>query len=242
MHQRGYRLGIYNLGLMGGLNLVLPISAVIITDYGWRPVNYGMGGAFVIGALLVLLFMPESTFTRQTSVPLPSNVDGSDLIPVKSSVYEHREKSNTTQEQDVVVEQADPNPSVSSGVISRKVQYKFWTGTTYDSTNLGLIMMRPFQVALSPPVAWSAVMYSSGIAFQVVLGVTVSQIFSAPPYRFTVIQVGLTKLSAFVASLFGAIIARPLSDGLAVRLAKLNNGVYGKDLRGQCYNMPCDFD
>lgn len=224
VHQRGFRLAVFHLGLIGGLNLVLPISALILTKWGWRTVNYGMGAAFVLVAIMVVLFMPETTYFRSSPVASESQHVEINAQAEKGTMPEHDENFASSG----ATSPTSPGQLRHEVVPSRRAQYMFMTGIRYDEANIFMIMLRTFRMALSPCVAWGAVLYSTGIAWQVVLGVTVSQIFSAPPYNFTVIGVGLTKLAAFVASLLGAAIAHPLSDGVAVWMAKLNKGVYGK--------------
>jgi len=97
--------------------------------------------------------------------------------------------------------------------------------------NLFWITVRPFRLVLSPPVAFGTILYMTCISWLVLIAVTISQIFSLPPYNFSVEHVGLTNLSSFVASVLASIVAQPLSDGLAVYMAKRNGGVYEPEFR-----------
>ena len=58
-----------------------------------------------------------------------------------------------------------------------------------------------------------------------------SQIFSAAPYNFDITGVGLTSLSPFVAVMMGCVLAKPMVDGVAVSMAKHNNGVFEPEFR-----------
>jgi len=69
-------------------------------------------------------------------------------------------------------------------------------------------------------------MFCLNLTLAVGIAVTLSQFFSAPPYNFTVSQVGLCNLSAFVAFMLAVPLANPLGDGLAKFCAKRNKGVY----------------
>jgi hypothetical protein len=93
--------------------------------------------------------------------------------------------------------------------------------------NIFKVMLRPFALLASPVVLWATLLFTTCISWLVGISITISQIFSAPPYNFTVSQVGLTNLSSFVASLIGTVIAEPLTDGIARYMARRNNGVYG---------------
>ncbi|KAF3079472.1 hypothetical protein TWF102_003628 [Orbilia oligospora] len=69
LHERGFRLGIYTLLLLGGKNLVPLVSGVIIETKGWRWVFWIVG--IIIGALVFLLFLfvPETYWVRYAHPP-----------------------------------------------------------------------------------------------------------------------------------------------------------------------------
>jgi hypothetical protein len=90
---------------------------------------------------------------------------------------------------------------------------------------------RPFMMLASPTVLWATLLFTTCISWLVGISLTLSQIFSASPYNFSVSAVGLTNLSSFVASLFGTLIAGPLIDGLVRRMSSLNGGTFGKSFR-----------
>jgi hypothetical protein len=74
-------------------------------------------------------------------------------------------------------------------------------------------------------------MWTNCLAWSLAIAVTTSQIFSAPPYNFTVLQVGSINMSGFVGSLIGTFLAPPLSDWMATALARRNKGVYEPEFR-----------
>jgi hypothetical protein len=79
----------------------------------------------------------------------------------------------------------------------------------------------------SPAVVWAVILFTTCISWLVLISLTISQIFSAPPYSFSVGAVGATNVSSFVASLIGTLVAGPLVDGVARRLSKMNKGIFG---------------
>jgi hypothetical protein len=89
-------------------------------------------------------------------------------------------------------------------------------------------MFRPFVMLSSPPVLWATLLFTTCISWLVGISITLSQIFSAPPYNFSVTAVGLTNLSSFVASLLGTALAGPLIDGVVRRMSLRNGGTFGK--------------
>jgi hypothetical protein len=89
-------------------------------------------------------------------------------------------------------------------------------------------IFRPFVMLASPAVLWATLLFTTCISWLVGISITLSQIFSAPPYNFSVTAVGLTNLSSFVASLLGTALAGPLIDGVVRRLSLRNGGTFGK--------------
>lgn len=88
-------------------------------------------------------------------------------------------------------------------------------------------IIRPFYLLASPPVLWAVLLFTTCISWLVGISLTLSQIFSAPPYNFSVLAVGATNLSSFVASVLGTIVAGPLIDGLVTHMSKRNGGIFG---------------
>ena len=64
VHERGLRTAIFNLGVLGGVNVAGPISGSIYQNYGFGALYYGMAGGFILMGLLVFFFMPESCYHR----------------------------------------------------------------------------------------------------------------------------------------------------------------------------------
>jgi hypothetical protein len=88
-------------------------------------------------------------------------------------------------------------------------------------------LVRPFYLIASPAVLWAVLLFTTCISWLVGISLTLSQIFSAPPYNFSVVGVGATNLSSFVASVLGTLTAGPLIDGLVTRMSKMNGGIFG---------------
>jgi hypothetical protein len=105
-----------------------------------------------------------------------------------------------------------------------------WSGYL-SKQNVLYDMLRPYKLLASPIVLWASVMWINCLSWSLVFAVTTSQIFSAPPYNFTVTQVGAINMSGFVGSLLGTIVSQWLSDYLATRMARMNNGVYEPEFR-----------
>lgn len=89
-------------------------------------------------------------------------------------------------------------------------------------------LIRPFWMLGSPAVLWATLLFTTCVSWLVGISITLSQIFSVPPYNFSITAVGLTNLSSFVASLLGTAIAGPLIDGIMRKMSMKNGGTFGK--------------
>ncbi|ORY13771.1 major facilitator superfamily domain-containing protein [Clohesyomyces aquaticus] len=223
VHQRGFRSSIFNLGVLGGINLATPISGNIIQDLGYRASFNIMGAFFAINVLLVIFFMPETAYRREpTSIDLTRQVslDDFESNPKKDTSVSHIESSEPTTRTN------PPTP------------YSFWSWkelAPYSGYNADIkysaFFIRPFTMLLSPAVAWGTLLFTTSISWLVGISITLSQIFSAPPYNFSIKAVGACNLSAFVASIIGMAVAGPLIDGIAKKMSKGNRGIFEPEFR-----------
>lgn len=96
--------------------------------------------------------------------------------------------------------------------------------------NLLEIMVRPFGMLLFPQVFYAFVTYGMSTSWLVVMGGVMAQLFSAPPYNFSVSAVGLVSISPLVAALL-SIVAGPANDWMVKYLARKNGGIYEPEFR-----------
>jgi len=214
VHERGFRMAIFNLGVLGGINLAGPIAGSVIQEGSYRIAMHGMGGAFVLMLLLVIFFMPESAFARQGVL----NIDTSDrTVAVGKSEKE-------------TVEQLEDRPrttSISEPRMSYVKELMPWSGY-WDHVSFWRTLLRPFFMIVSPIVMWATLLFTICISWLVLISITLSQIFSAPPYNFSVSAVGATNVSSFVASVLATLVAGAIIDGVAKYMSKRNHGIFGK--------------
>jgi hypothetical protein len=78
---------------------------------------------------------------------------------------------------------------------------------------------------------WSCFVYGLALSWNVILGATVAQLFSPPPYEFNSNAQGLFFLSPFVGSLFGVYLSGPCGDWIANFFTKRNHGIREPEMR-----------
>jgi hypothetical protein len=105
-----------------------------------------------------------------------------------------------------------------------------WSGYL-SKQNVFYDMLRPYKLLASAIVLWAGIMWLNCLTWLVAVAITTSQIFSAPPYNFTVTQVGAINMAGFVGSLIGTFASQYLSDRIATYMARKNKGVYEPEFR-----------
>ena len=83
---------------------------------------------------------------------------------------------------------------------------------------------------LFPQVLYAFITYGLTTSWLVVMISVLAQLFTVPPYNFSVSAVGLISISPLVASLLG-VVAGPLNDWTVKKLARWNKGIYEPEFR-----------
>lgn len=196
---------------------MIPAGAIIQYS-SWRVCMHAMGGAFALQLLLTWLFMPESAYHRTGAL----DIDTTDKsvhhqVLNKEAGFEHEEERPASTGMGSVL-------APKKSFLRELLPYDgYWDRTSFWRT-----LIRPFFFLASPMVAWATLLFTTCISWLVLISITLSQIFAAPPYNFSVMAVGATNLSSFVASLLATAAAGPLIDGLVTFMSKMNKGIFGK--------------
>lgn len=179
-----------------------------------------MGGAFAVQTIMTVLFMPESAYHRSGAI----NIDSSDHYATTQAFEKKLAVEHDEQQAPHTISR-----SISSGSEPKKsfVRECLPYDGYWDKTSFWRTLIRPFFFLGSPMVVWATLLFTTCISWLVFISITLSQIFSAPPYNFSIVAVGATNLSSFVASVLATVIAGPLIDGLATLMSKKNKGTFG---------------
>lgn len=180
---------------------------------------HGIGGAFVLMLLLVIFFMPESAYHRTGAL----NIDtGGEQIVADDLEKIGIEKGSFEQVEGRRIPTTSNEPP-----LSWKQELLPWSGY-FDHVSFWRTLLRPFVMIVSPVVIWATLLFTTCISWLVLISITLSQIFAAPPYNFFVSAVGATNVSSFVASVIGTLAAGPIIDGVVKFMSKRNRGIFGE--------------
>ena len=223
-------MSLFNFGVLGGINLASLIAGAIIDHLRLRACFNIAGGFGCFLLVLCFFFMPETAFHRSAALAIDS---GSHDNLHKAVEVEEQEK----KVQEAAVVHFDSETGQPHQLIGKRQPYwkdlKLWVSLRKNCLTVELcrdnpllVAIRPFRLVCSPVVFWAGNMFCLNLTWAVGIAVTLSQIFSAPPYNFTITQVDLCNISSFVFSLIAVPLGSPLSNGVAKYCARRNKGVY----------------
>ncbi|GKU06857.1 unnamed protein product [Fusarium langsethiae] len=196
-------------------------SGAIINEYGYKTCLWAMAGAFGVQLLLTIFFMPETTYKRSNGSC--ASIDTS----TKGSAAADDKKESVSEVENTVTARDTPHvPEKHSFIYGLRPWSGYW-----DSSGFVYSIYAPFKMLGSPVVIWGCFQLTICLNWLVLLANTQSQIFSGPPYNFSVAQVGLTNLSSFVGTFIATALAGLMVDGLAKFMAGRNRGVYEPEFR-----------
>jgi hypothetical protein len=183
---------------------------------------------WILGNLVTMFFfMPETKYTG--SRPKILIVDSEQSLNDKPITSEKVEELDRNEKVVAVSEDSQENQQTIKKR-SYIQQLKPW-GTDDPSVSLLKTFLRPFVLLAFPTVLWSCLIYGFALAWNVVLGASVAQLFAPPPYNFDSAAQGLIFLSPLIGSLFGTYLCGPMADMVATFYTKRNSGIREPEMR-----------
>ncbi|EHY57040.1 hypothetical protein HRR83_002538 [Exophiala dermatitidis] len=235
VHERATRIAVWNLFLLTGIAGGALVSGYIIEYDGYKW-TFGVCAIF-FGVLMigVLFLVPETSFRRDAVVVIPvpdattSDEEKSGAQHVHMALAHEHDLSQARGEKDKHL-----SYSATRGSTEPKLTYwqslRIFTGR-YSYAPIYKIFTRPVILFFYPAVLWGFLIYGTTLSWIVCFSVVNGVIFVAPPYNFSVSQVGLISLSPFILTLLGEVISGPLNDWICVYLTKKNKGIYEPEFR-----------
>lgn len=154
--------------------------------------------------------------------------------PADAGLSTERGKEETAKE-----EPRDPEACASAGFLNSDIPLKTYrqrmvlvTPSEGSLTTFLHHMYQPLVILIQfPAVAFTALQFGAMLAWFSVLVTTESSYFSADPYKFSTIGIGLLNLAPFVGVLIATVYSGWLSDWSIQMLAARNKGVYEPEMR-----------
>ncbi|KAL2838109.1 major facilitator superfamily domain-containing protein [Aspergillus pseudoustus] len=226
LHERGEKVSIYGLSVLGGNELGPLVSAYIIQALSMRWAFFIVAMFIGVNVVTMFFFMPETKFTAQRPVIRPGG-DGlrerREANPKSSS--EHREMIEGSPT-DVALDIEAPSPAKRTFI----QELAFCSVIDHD-VSLWRVFRRPFVLLAYPTVLWASLVYGMSLSWNVILGSLVAQLFGPPPYNFSSGSQGLIFISPLLGSLVGTYLCGPIADQVATFFTIRNNGIREPEMR-----------
>ncbi|KAM0789970.1 hypothetical protein ACM66B_005304 [Microbotryomycetes sp. NB124-2] len=228
VHERGTRMALWNLALIGGINLGPVISSQIVERQGWHFAFWWQAVACSVVLLGTIVFVPELMYDRsyyEAAVLRRHNM----LSGVSESLSD--DKSDTAGKDAALSKVITAPQELDSNSSSRWSQYRICTGAKTE-TPFYKLLMQPLYYIYSPTVIWASLTFSVCFNLLPLAATVYGQIFGSSPYNLSVGGIGLVGgLPPLIGTLIGTVMTGPVSDLLAKWLAKRNNGIFEPEFR-----------
>ena len=125
---------------------------------------------------------------------------------------------------------SSPNGASSIPKKSYAEQLRPWSKINPDASLIHLLL-RPWPLIVYPAVFFGFLAFSTTLAWIVCYVDTAASVFQAPPYLMSIGVSGLYNIPAIIGICIGAYIGGALTDFIAERMARRNNGVFEPESR-----------
>ncbi|KIX08806.1 uncharacterized protein Z518_03463 [Rhinocladiella mackenziei CBS 650.93] len=213
LHDRGSKVAMYGLSVLGGNELGPVLSAFMIQALGMDWAYYIVAIFIGINVLTMFFFMPETRFLGSRPSIL---TDVTESSGVKEGAYHlevHEDEEHLAPKKRTFVQ-----------------ALAFW-GQGDPEVSLWRAFLRPFVLLAYPTVVWACFIYGMALSWNVLLAVLTGQLFSPPPYSFDSESQGLVFLSPLVGSLIGTYLCGPMADSIANYYTRRNHGIREPEMR-----------
>lgn len=223
LHERGEKISIYGLGVLGGNEIGPLASAFIIQTLSMRWAFFIIAISIFINQITLIFFMPETKFTG-----IRPQIMGEQITNHPEEV-----QPDVKTEVGQIEISSDVNDSAPEFNVQQKSYWKSLAFCPEVDHNVSLkkTFLRPFVLMTYPTVIWSSLIYGLSLGWNVILGASVAQLFAPPPYLFKSGEQGLVFLSPFIGSLVGTYLCGPFADRIANWATKRNHGIREPEMR-----------
>lgn len=125
---------------------------------------------------------------------------------------------------------AEQDPYVGRGYPSKQ-QWKLFQPNAHPVRTLLIDFWTPWKLFIFPIVEFASFVVSWSASSFLTLNLTQTQVFAAPPYGFSQVEIGFTNFAILIGMGIGLVTAGPLSDWIAMRLTTRNNGIREPEMR-----------
>ena len=202
---------------------------------GWRSF-FWLNTALLSTILILLVFFFPETVWKRTEICTTTTDTAPGVLKHGGELEQVEQVGKSTVEQkelpkDPALE--DPSgrdPWLGKGYPSKQ-QLKLWRSESHSARQLLVSFITPWRLLLFPIVQLAAFVLSFSASCFLILNLTQSQAFAAPPYNLSPQAIGLFNISILVGAFIGLATNGPLSDWVSMRATKKNRGIREPEMR-----------
>jgi hypothetical protein len=181
------------------------------------------------------LFLPETAYYRNYVTGVQSVTSNDQEVGQDTTANADPESGK-----ELGTIKADDSPNGSSTSPSKKTflqSLKPWSKVNPEA-NILQLFLRPWPTIFYPAVFFSFITFSTTLAWFICALNTNASVFQAPPYLMAPGINGLINIPALIGIAIGSYCGGGLTDWLAERSARKNNGVYEPEARLVALTLP----
>ncbi|KAF2090075.1 MFS general substrate transporter [Saccharata proteae CBS 121410] len=233
LHERGSKMGLYMSSISGGNTIGPLVCGFVVETIGWRWHKGIAAIAVGINFLLVVFFVPETSYDRESvqsssSPPIASSGAGKSGINDEEAVPE---KNIDAAGHEVA---GSPRSSTVQLPVPKKTfmqELSLLSGGSDSSIPLWKLFIRPFPLIVYPAIIFAFLGYAVSLAWTVAINILNSFILQAPPYSFSPAINGLINIPGLLGNLVGAWCGGWLVDRFADWRSKKHGGIFRPESR-----------
>jgi len=235
LHSRGKWNTLFWVANMGALMLAPVISGPMSKSVGWRNFWWLTAAMTGVGLLMAIFLLPETMWHRPGPSPINTSPASSEVVADEKVAAamedEYLEGAAATEKGKVEpVLTRSQDPFLGKGYPSRD-QWKLYQPNANPLGTIWLDLWTPWKLLTFPIIEFSAFIASWSCSCLLALNLTQSQVFAAPPYKFSSEIIGFTNLAIFGGAVIGLVTAGPLSDFVSARSTIRNRGIREPEMR-----------
>jgi hypothetical protein len=128
----------------------------------------------------------------------------------------------------------DENGTISTDILTKKKSFlqelSIIPKLNPDASYIHLLL-RPFPLIVYPAIFFAFLAFSTTLAWVVCYVDTAASVYQAPPYLMNIGVSGLYNVPAIIGIIIGSYVGGALTDLIAERMARRNNGVFEPESR-----------
>ena len=223
VHERGKRVALYNLSLLGCTFFMPVLGGYISVKHGWRVQFYIMAAFIGFASICVFFLVPEHSYNR----PAIFDTDTSSCENLSELDEQLAEEGKDTNDGN--------KPEVDAAVVQEKKrtflqELSLYNGR-FSEESMIRCLLAPFVLFIYPATLWGFLLQGTFISWGIAVSLVLAQLFTAPPYSFNPTQLGYMYAAPFIGAVLSYFAAGAFSDVIAKYMAKRNNNIYEPEFR-----------